>query len=146
MCIASVRLPLLRTNSLHIFNLEILIVALLKTGSVHSCNDKSQKNNKKYGGRMLVIWPFLCFNVSISRGIRASTTSTKAQTLTAENNLQAQAERNREIQPHIFTAARCPKILVAYGMDLIRGKPLVSNQSQSQIKERFMYIVHLKDR
>lgn len=95
---------------------------------------------------MLVIWPFLCFNVSISRGIRASITSTKAQTLTAENNLQAQAEGNREIQPHIFTVARCPKIFVAYGMDLIRGKPLVSNQSQSQIKERFMYIVHLKDR
>lgn len=107
---------------------------------------KAKKKIKKDGGRMLVIWPFLCFNVSISRGIRASTTSTKAQTLSAENNLQAQAERNREIQPHIFTAAPCPKILVVYGMDLIRGKPLVSNQSQSQIKERFMYIVHLKDR
>lgn len=38
-CIASVRLPLLRSNSLHIFNLEILIVALLKTGSAHSCDD-----------------------------------------------------------------------------------------------------------
>lgn len=30
-------------------------------------------------------------------------------------------------------------------MDLIRSEALVSNQSQSQIKERFMCIVHLKD-
>lgn len=50
-------------------------------------------------------------------GIRVSTTSTKDQTLTAENNLQAQAETHREIQAHIFTAAPCPKILVAYGLN-----------------------------
>lgn len=31
-------------------------------------------------------------------------------------------------------------------MDLIRGEALVSNRSQSQIKERFMCIVHLKNR